>query len=47
VKIDDSLDYPLKIALRLKRAGCSVSQLGQDWLSSARFDVLDAHTRTP
>ncbi|MFI6294743.1 CATRA conflict system CASPASE/TPR repeat-associated protein [Nonomuraea sp. NPDC050790] len=47
VRIDDSHDYLHKIALRLERAGCRVSQVGQDWLSSARFDALDAHTRTP
>jgi Predicted nucleotide-binding protein containing TIR-like domain len=47
IRLDHTVECRKAIALRLQRAGCSVSWEGTDWIDTSPFGDLDAYTRTP
>ncbi|GII65287.1 hypothetical protein Skr01_53720 [Sphaerisporangium krabiense] len=47
VRVTGTPDFRVKIANRLRLAGCPVDTTGTDWLTAGDFTALTAHDRTP
>ncbi|GII88922.1 hypothetical protein Ssi03_69120 [Sphaerisporangium siamense] len=47
VRVTGTPDFRVKIANRLRLAGCPVDTTGTDWLTAGDFTTLTAHNRTP